>query len=405
MWDRRALKWLRQALVLTGLACGVARADQDGATNVPATAGMPRPRPTSPPVIIVVTRGQLVGSDRGLPGWTREYGDRIARSLRRYAGSHTQVRVLLVNWNTDGMIDKPARAVAQHIRQFVQDRQCDAASWDLFFVGHSRGALFNHAVIDHLGLQEGPDRRVGTIFEVLLDPTASSVVQDNYPTRVHPGVARAKRYDDEEHLAGHVPYNTDWVPNELVGPFNEAVRSAEVVIDGRAISGAEEIKVLKELPKHRTSWEHHEDIRDYYRDHRLRQDVAEFDALRFDRDALFEPIPEPMTLTEEVRPPFQAPDNALGLILQGVHNVGRDTKKAAKWLDREGGVLARQAINGLDKDGGAAVRRAERWVTREVVNPVKESAKDVAAPVSQATDWVDREGGAALRRLKKWDPF
>ena len=122
----------------------------------------------------------------------QEVKDTLSTDL---AGATTGVRSLVVNWDTYGSVGAPAQFVAQRIQQIVSDTtQFNGAPWDILFVGYSRGAIFNNNVIQDLNIPS--DRHIDYTEAVLLDPTASTVSGDVFPSSVPPGVAREIVYDD-----------------------------------------------------------------------------------------------------------------------------------------------------------------------------------------------------------------
>ena len=92
-----------------------------------------------------------------------------------------------------GRCPRPVRGA--RIQQIVSDTtQFNGTPWDILFVGYSRGAIFNNNVIQDLNIPS--DRHIDYTEAVLLDPTASTVSGDVFPSSVPPGVAREIVYDD-----------------------------------------------------------------------------------------------------------------------------------------------------------------------------------------------------------------
>ncbi len=155
------------------------------------------------PTLIIITHGGWI--DRGHIGddndpnlsdeeyanvgdeWVswRDYGKTIAESLEQ---SGSQCITWLIDWDANAGNETPINQLVERINSFIneQDQQ-----WDLFLFGHSRGGILVNEVASQLIAQPN----LGTVQEILIDPTASNPHGDEYPQQVPDGV-RAVNYDD-----------------------------------------------------------------------------------------------------------------------------------------------------------------------------------------------------------------
>lgn len=135
------------------------------------------------PTLIVVTHGAQ--TDRALESDVWFWGGQFSAALQA-KGAHTET--WLVDWESMSGNDAPTAELARRIDTFLREAEQD---WDLLFVGHSRGGIFQNQVVARL--TETAHR--GAVYQVSLDPTASPIMQDEFPRALPPGTL-ASQYDD-----------------------------------------------------------------------------------------------------------------------------------------------------------------------------------------------------------------
>jgi hypothetical protein len=149
------------------------------------------------PTLIVITHGATTNSiagpnsGRGVWDWQTELASRLQLQLET-AGSQTYTMV--VDWDSLGPDSSAASQLKGHIADFLSSR---SQTWDVVLIGHSRGAILNHDALCQLGQ---PDH-LGTVQEIMLDPTASTTMGDVYPEYKPGNVSRAVVYDDGQPFA------------------------------------------------------------------------------------------------------------------------------------------------------------------------------------------------------------
>jgi ELWxxDGT repeat protein len=147
---------------------------------------------TRRPTLLVVTQGaEMSGIGSASSGqfvysWEPLLEEALEQELEA-AGS--QVFVMQVQWNSLSPNTQQAEDVARTVSNFLAAR---SNTWDVEFVGHSRGAIFNHEVIKDLG----SPAKLGNVQEIMLDPTASVSMGDEYPNFITSNVDNAVVYDD-----------------------------------------------------------------------------------------------------------------------------------------------------------------------------------------------------------------
>lgn len=162
------------------------------------------------PAIFVITHGfQFSTSDNAsLPQWSADVENAINSVLQK-SYPDLQKDFVTENWATvSDQIGPYGRDFAAQDIESKIDRMMTEHNWiqaDLFFVGHSRGAIVNTQVIQELG----SDARFDRIEMVMLDPTAALPMLDNLvnPALVPSSVDRARNYDDGHPLAPPLTYD------------------------------------------------------------------------------------------------------------------------------------------------------------------------------------------------------
>ncbi len=131
------------------------------------------------------------------------------------------LHVMIVDWATYGQNDRPAEQVANRIVEFTTESDLE---WDLLLYGHSRGAIFNHKVLDHLGAQGNID----WTELILLDPTASNYQGDHYPQRAHWTADRVINYNDSHTLSDSSQVLEHFMPEDWLAeqPKRDVVEAA-----------------------------------------------------------------------------------------------------------------------------------------------------------------------------------
>ncbi|NUQ65487.1 MAG: hypothetical protein HUU20_23715, partial [Pirellulales bacterium] len=144
------------------------------------------------PTLLVVVhgfepyRGAALGGGNG--EWST-YGKELATRLEE-AGSRTTT--YLIDWNaTIGSNTDATQRVADELARFVGEQD---QIWDVFFLGHSRGAIF----IKEVGLKLANHANLGVVRQILLDPTAANLFHDRGGETA--SQVRTTVYDDEHVL-------------------------------------------------------------------------------------------------------------------------------------------------------------------------------------------------------------
>jgi hypothetical protein len=160
------------------------------------------------PTLVVLTQG-AAPSGYFLYSWQATLANNLATALID-AGSQTHV--MLMHWDSIVSNGYGLGHAASAIWNWLSER---INTCDVVFVGHSRGAIFNHELTDLV--KSHP--RIGTFYEVMIDPTAAIVMGDKYPKSVAANVDRAVVYDD-----GY--------------PFLSPIYNGGVVADSMPVKGA-----------------------------------------------------------------------------------------------------------------------------------------------------------------------
>lgn len=198
--------------------------------------------------------------------------------------------IVLVNWKSMfGGSEAPALDLADSIRHFLNTRfQSENETWDLLFIGHSRGAIFNGEVTADLAINPPPMDYVETIS---LDPTA---VLGLDPIHAFPAVSsevgRAIDYDDRQALLPGITFDGyrqgspnpatqvlnvdvgDVVDSYLPAPeFNFFLRDPHLsaAVDSASaleVPGAEAIGLALDANEFRHSYNSHVGINEWYLD-------------------------------------------------------------------------------------------------------------------------------------------
>lgn len=159
--------------------------------NLLSTPPTPAQASTAPhtrrPTLVVLTQGAHIGETAYKTyAWQKHVAFEATKILD---AADSQTHVMYVQWDSMSPNTDATSQVAGRIEKFLAAR---ANRWDVLMVGHSRGAIFNHEMSSRLADHD----KVVHLQHIMIDPTASISMGDNYPQTVDRDVDRAVVYDD-----------------------------------------------------------------------------------------------------------------------------------------------------------------------------------------------------------------
>lgn len=138
------------------------------------------------PTLLVVSHGFLPARQgEAFDEWRDVYAANFAKALVA-SGSRTETWV--IDWEGKESVQRPAGELVVKIADFLE---AQTETWDVVFMGHSRGTILQHEVIE--GLPQHAN--MGEVYELALDPTASPIMHDQFPRAARAGV-HLWQYDD-----------------------------------------------------------------------------------------------------------------------------------------------------------------------------------------------------------------
>ncbi|WP_337175586.1 hypothetical protein [Paludisphaera sp.] len=147
---------------------------------------------TRRPTLLILTQGAAqtgvgtASAGQTLYQWQEDLQEALHRDLTN-AGS--QVHTMFISWDSQAANTRQAESLAMRIQNWLGRR---TNMWDVVFVGHSRGAIFNQEVIRLLGRPS----KMRNLQHIMLDPTAAVSMGDQYPNVISDTVHNAVVYDD-----------------------------------------------------------------------------------------------------------------------------------------------------------------------------------------------------------------
>jgi hypothetical protein len=97
----------------------------------------------------------------------------------------------LAGWSSCGGYTEAVNAYFTQIRDMLSDARWGTVTWDILFVGHSRGGPMLHKLADRIAEDTALNTRIDYAMGILLDPTAASPFGDVYPSQP------SQLFDDE----------------------------------------------------------------------------------------------------------------------------------------------------------------------------------------------------------------
>jgi hypothetical protein len=275
------------------------------------------------PTLVVLTQG-AAPSGYALYPWQATLANNLANALLK-AGSQTHV--MLMHWDSLVSNGYGLGHAAGAVWTWLSERK---NTCDVIFVGHSRGAVFNHELTQLVNKHP----RIGTFYEVMIDPTAAIVMGDRYPKAVAANVDRSVVYDD-----GYA--------------FMTPIFNGGVVADSMPVQGAAYSRVAAPGVSVLDSWTSHGAVADEYAKNWYKADLDRVLSLNQPLTGSVKYAKESFEdVYEEVFCP-KGPKNTTGIVIKG--GVDRGNAYGSISVLGVGGASITVGRSGLTADAGVAI--------------------------------------------------